>query len=349
MCKKNVFFTTVCLSALLVGCGGDSFEAGYTENELPVILSCSGRIELPTFPPSAMSRNPARNATESWFESAFKQHVPDNVFDYIAVPDYVTVSPKYIQERAIEGNTMPYGDHALSFHYLNESYELKDMNLYFDRYSSLEEQVWSSGRLTYGYHFWAVAPAEARYIGLQLHDRPLNWRYFKGINQHMDQIEEVWFARQADAFTRASWSGSTQDVSPEGRASVAGLNLPENVHCTASPYAQSRRNELSMRDYAEDGSEWVWREERRESNQRAQKHWLSTQVSRTPAQLAPEFIPGTATSGEKQLHFFPRIAITADDFINLAKDGELSQSWADHEWRSPLSLWQEDWPHDGNF
>ncbi len=346
---KNTGLTaTIMAAGLLAGCGSD-FDERYNSTDRPIIFGCSGSIQMPIFAPLQLQTSPEQHASTTWYKDTFLSAVPNDALDYLGLPEYRTQSPAFLQERPIEGNVMPYEAYALGFYYVDGDGVLKEMDLYFDRYDTALENNARAGSVRYHYWFWAVAPADAEFIGLRLFDNPTKWRYAKASDLHMDQIEELWYGRQADAFTRVTWKGESFSVAAEDNTPVSSFETSNDARCRAAPYFNSTRDDLSLSGFDPEGSNWERRDERRAMLQEIQSRWEKYKIGRSPAMTVPQYIDGTPTKSEGDDHFIPLVAISADDFLERIEDGQLDDSWDGERWRRPLEVWQEGWGFDGNF
>lgn len=328
---------TSSLVVLLLGCQSD-FEKELEVTNAPVIMSCGGVIELPIYIPGELQMNPEANADTSWYRGVFDQHVPSDILGYAQLPEYESMPPEYLEQRPIDGNTMPHGTHAISFHYVDGRGEMRPMDLYFNRYDNALELNNKPGHVRLGYRFWAVAPVEASHVALRLHDNPVNWRHAKNANDQIDQIEEAWYGRPADSYIRVQWQGEEKHINDVSRTSLESFKHSIYAECVASPAFES---ELKFGEsFADDGSNWAYRDELRGQLASAQERWKRNQHWRSPAKTLDDYVEGTAVNERGTMFAFPLVALSEQEFLERVEGGDVAGSWSDDLWRQPLDLFE---------
>ncbi|CAM3788427.1 hypothetical protein VRRI112168_00470 [Vreelandella rituensis] len=331
-------------ATLLAGCGTD-FEEQYTETDRPVVLSCLYQHVTTDYAPDGLRLRSTANSDTTWYRDHFLRTVGLDFLPYgITLPEYSESAPAHIQDRPIAGNVLPYDTFGLAYYYMDdEDGPLKPMSIFFNRFeTALNQNVSRRSNVQYPFWFWVTAPAEAKYIVVKAFDNPLHWNHNTKGTEWISDLDELWYARQADSLIRADWASRIDDdartLTANGKTPTANVLLSDASDCRLESGIQSLGRGSMLSPSTED--DLLRRDERRRMHQMryASVEGKDPEYTTSPNTRAPKGAPGlirhTQPAGKR--YGFPLVAFSETDLKQRIADGDLDASWDEDDWRAPL-------------
>lgn len=322
------FYVPLIAVTLIAGCGGnlENEAAGASGS---VLLACQGTRVTKDYVPTQFVLRAATNAETSWYKDYFEREMgAEGFFEYADAPGYFETPPATLSERPVTGNTLPHETYAVSYYYVDDSFSLHPMNMYFGNFPEPMRHNASGGVLHFPYTVYLTAPEHARYIVIRHHDSPWAWEYNTARGDWINGMDEVWYARPADSLTRVS-----NVEGPVEEAALSEWEVPALGGCSLQYAWRDGRDPV----YGGAGSEVRLRDEQRQLEEETVAY-RERSGSRLPHRSVYPNAPGMAQAANPQNKYFgfPLVGFSEDDAIDALKAGKIAKGWRDGKWRAPV-------------